>query len=278
MLVILLVCILPFIGYWMYWVIRMRNPYKSILYIGKKGSGKSTLITKLCLKYHKSSCIYYDDQERKWKKEPWKIYTNTKVYLPFKVHKFDIKDLGKFVPEPNSIVICDEINLVWDNRNFKSFSADIQEYFRLARKLRNKLVLFSQTFDCDKKVRSLVDEMWLLQSILGTFSYGKRITKVIDIKEAALNADSQVVDTLRFASILEPHSRQFTFIPFYIKYYDSYENMTGKPYLQRQYWPVVIPRGSIKRRKKHLKPKSDNNSSAANSSLMRSAPARPSET
>ena len=193
--------------YWMYWVVRMRNPYNSILYIGKKGSGKSTLITKLVLRYHNTKLLYYDDQERKWKREQWKIYTNTEVFMPFKVHRFNIKELGKFIPEPNSVVICDEINLTWDNRNFKSFSTDIQEFFRLARKLRCKVVMFSQSFDCDKKIRTLVDQMWLLQSFMGVFSYGKRITKVIDIKESALNADSQIVDTLKFQSVLVPHSR-----------------------------------------------------------------------
>ena len=145
---------------------RMKNPYNSVLYIGKKGSGKSTLITKLVLKYHNGSLIYYDDNEKKWKKEKWNIYTNTEVNMPFKVHKFDIRKLGTFVPEPNSVVICDEINLIWDNRNFKAFSSDIQEFFRLARKLRCKVIMFSQSFDCDKKIRTLVDQMWLLQSKL----------------------------------------------------------------------------------------------------------------
>ena len=235
--------------FYMYWVIRMRNPYTSILYIGKKGSGKSTLITKLCLQYHKSSCIYYDDHDNKWHKEPWKIYTNTQVYMPFKVHKFNLKDLGKLVPEPNSIIICDEINLVWDNRNFKAFAQDIQDFFRLARKLRVKVVMFSQSFDCDKKIRTLCDEMWLLRNVAGVWSYGKKITKVIDIKEAAMTADSQVVDTLKFESILMPHSRKLTFIPKYIRYFDSYENMQDRQYLKTEFWPIYIPKHSIRRRR-----------------------------
>ena len=74
---------------------------------------------------------------------------------------------------------------------------------------------------------------------MGVFSYGKKISKVVDIKESAMSADSQVVDTLKFQSILVPNSRQFTFIPKYIKYFDSYENMTGKPYFKDVYWPIV---------------------------------------
>lgn len=135
--------------YWLYWVIRMRNPYSSVLYIGKKGSGKSTLITKLVLQYHKSKVIYHDDNERKWKRENWNIYTNTPVFVPFAVNRFDLRNLGAFVPKPNSVIFCDEINLIWDNRNFKAFGSDIQEFFRLARKLRCKVVMFSQSFDCD---------------------------------------------------------------------------------------------------------------------------------
>ena len=258
MLVIFIPIVLALFFYWLYWVIRMRNPYTSILYIGKKGAGKSTLITKLCIKYHKSSCLYYADDKKKWVKTKWKIYTNTRVYLPFKVQSFKLSELGKLIPEPNSVIICDEINLVWDNRNFKSFSNEIQEFFRLARKLRCKVVMFSQSFDCDKKIRTLVDEMWLLQNLLGVFSYGKRITKVIDIKEAAMTADSQVVDTLKFAPLLAPNSRQWTFIPNYIHYFKSYENMAERPYLPRNYWPLYIPPGSIKVRKRRVDPEEIN--------------------
>lgn len=241
MLIVLLVVLSLSGAYLGYWIIRTSNPYKTTLYIGKKGSGKSTMITKLCLKYHNSYCRYYDENEHKWKKEKWRIYVNTDVTLPFWVRRFDIKDLGKFVPYPNSVIICDEINLVWDNRAFKSFSSDVQEFFRLCRKLRCRVILFSQSFDCDKKVRTLCDEMYLLSSVANVFSYGKRISKVIDIKENALNADSQVVDTLKFAPIFAPKARTLTFIPRYIKYFKSYENLGNRPYLPFRKTEVYIP-------------------------------------
>lgn len=246
MLVVVLLLLIPLFVYLGYWVIRTRNPYITTLYIGKKGSGKSTLITKLCLKYHNSYCRYYDDVEHKWKKERWRIYVNTDVTLPFYVRRYKIEDLGKFVPVPNSVVIADEINLIWDNRDFKNFSKDCQEYFRLSRKLRNRVILFSQSFDADRKIRTLCDELWLLSGIGGIFSYGKRITKVIDIKDNALNADSQVVDTLKFASILAPHSRQFTFIPKYIKYFKSYENLANKPYIKWRKTETYTPTPFLK--------------------------------
>ena len=36
-----------------YHVIAYRNPYKLYMCFGKKGSGKTTLMTKLCLQYRK---------------------------------------------------------------------------------------------------------------------------------------------------------------------------------------------------------------------------------
>ena len=190
-----------FLLWFIYWVVAMSNPFTTTLIVGKKGSNKSTDITRRCLENHNKSFWYYDKDEPKFwkfKKATWNVCTNTKVNMPFKVQKVDIKKLGDFVPKPFSYVMLDEINLVWDNRKFKEFKESTQEFFRLARKHRCKLILYSQTFDCDKKIRDLVDEMWLYQKVLGVFGYGKRISKMPTIKENGLTAESQLVDVIKF--------------------------------------------------------------------------------
>lgn len=232
---------IPIILYLGYWAIAMSNPFRTILIVGKKGSNKSTDIIKRCLENHNRSFYYYDKDKpifHRWQKATWRLYSNMKVSLPFRVYKIDLKKLGDFVPKPFSILLLDEINLIWDNRKFKEFKESTQEFFRLARKYRCKVIMYSQTFDCDKKIRDLVDEMWLYQNKLGVFGYGKRIAKVPDIRENGMNAESQLVDVIKFESIFTPGSRRLTWIPKYIKYFDSYENLNNKPYFDDEYWPI----------------------------------------
>lgn len=244
---------IPILLYLTYWSMAMYNPFKTILIVGKKGSNKSTDIIKRCIENHGKTFRYYDKDKpmfRRWQKATWRIYSNMKVNLPFRVYKIDIKKLGDFVPKPFSIILLDEINLVWDNRKFKEFKESTQEFFRLARKYRCKVIMYSQTFDCDKKIRDLVDEMWLYQNKLGVFGYGKRIAKVPDIRENGMNAESQLVDVIKFESLLTPHSRRITWIPKYIKYFDSYENLNNKPYFGDDYWPIKKP--SVKSKKVYI--------------------------
>lgn len=222
---------------WFYFFMMMSNPYRTELVIGKKGSGKSTLITKQALYYkNHPTYIYYDKDEKifvkRWKRAKWNIYSNVNLniknldYILFKT-----EDLGKYYPLPHSVIFVDEVNLFWDNRKFKSFAEDTQTFFRTNRKCRCKLHLYSQSFDCDKKIRTLCDKMSLCSTFLGIWSINRQIIKVIDIKENALNADSQVVDNLKFAPLFVPGAFKLTFLPKYIKYHDSYMPMVDKPLL-----------------------------------------------
>lgn len=239
---IIIAILIPFtLIYVIYWIVAMKNPFITILIVGKKGGGKSTDATAKCIENHDKKFIYYDKDEKffnRFKIAKWNIVTNFKVNVDFPVQKIDIKKLGDYIPKPFSYILLDEINLVWDNRNFKQFKESTQEFFRLCRKLRCKVVMYSQTFDCDKKIRDLTDQMWLYQNKLGIFCYGKKISKVPDIKESAMNAESQLVDVIKFESILVPGSRRLLFIPKYIKYFDSYENLNNKPYFPEEYWPI----------------------------------------
>ena len=46
-----------------YHMVRFRNPYKLYMVFGKKGSGKTTLMTKLALAYQKKGWKVYCDRE-----------------------------------------------------------------------------------------------------------------------------------------------------------------------------------------------------------------------
>ena len=237
-MIVLFIFILLLVVYFLL-LFMMSNPYKCELIIGKKGSGKSTDITKkaLAIKRH-PTYIYYDKDYSKnffknFRKARWHIYSNMPLNIPdLEYTLFDGRKLGDFYPMEHSVLFLDEINLLWDNRQFKEFKPSTQEFFRTNRKARVKCYLYSQTFDTDKKVRSLVDRMTLCRNFMGIFTMSRQISKIVTIKESALNADSQVVDNLQFAPFFLPGAVKFTFLPKYIKYHDSYTRVTDRPLLQ----------------------------------------------
>ena len=97
-----------------YHMIRYRNPYKLIMVFGKKGSGKTTLMVKLSIKYIR-------------KKRP--VYCNVPGIPGTYYFDTDIIGIAAFPPE--SVIMVDEVGMVWDNRNFKNFSNEVRYYFKL---------------------------------------------------------------------------------------------------------------------------------------------------
>lgn len=182
------------------------NPYKLTFVFGKKGSGKSTLLTKLALR----------DLAR-----GWSVFTTE--HIPG-TYQLSYTDIGVFEFPERSAIFIDEASLGWDNRAYKSMSTSTIEWFRLQRHRKCKVYLFSQTFDVDKKIRDLSDNMYLVSCKFRVFSYGKRILRKTVLVEAGDNSPSRIDENLVFDSLLFAAfgSRTFTFIPKYVKYFDSH--------------------------------------------------------
>lgn len=188
-------------------VIKFRNPYKLIMIFGKKGSGKTTLITKLSYKY--------------WKKGRPVFST---IYTPFS-QQFDVQLIGQMVFPDDSVVFIDEVGMVWDNRQFKNFRTDVRDYFKLQRHYKNTVYLFSQSFDVDIKLRNLTDHMYLVKCYFGFFSVARKIRRNIVLVEATAEGESRIADNLEFTSILTWlfDGAIFTYVPRWVKYFDSFE-------------------------------------------------------
>lgn len=90
-----------------------QNPWKLFLVFGKKGSGKSTYLVKLAVKYLKKGYL---------------VYTNMDDMTVPGVRLIDINQLGEFVPESNSLLLVDEVGMIWDNRNFKNFKPEVRDF------------------------------------------------------------------------------------------------------------------------------------------------------
>ena len=180
------------------------NPYKLVMIFGKKGSGKNTLLTKLSIKYNKLGYTVFSDSQ---------IF-NTYKLEPNWITKYDFPH--------NSVIMIEEAGIIWDNRNFKAFSNEFRDFFKLQRHHHVIVYLCSQSFDIDKKLRDLTDEMYLCTNIMGIFSIAKRINKKITIhknNDDSGNDDSFLTESYSFGF---PWEHIYTYIPRYIPFFNSF--------------------------------------------------------
>lgn len=182
------------------------NPYTLTMVFGKKGSGKSTLMVRLAYKYLERG---------------WTVFCTEPLdgcYL------LDYADVGRKHLPPKSVILVDEVGMIWDNRNYKNFPPEVRDWFKLQRHYKCKVFLFSQTFDVDKKLRDLTDDMYLCTNVLRVFSWAKRITRRTILTKPMGDAPARIDEELAFDwFIFWPFgARIMTFIPKYAKYFDSH--------------------------------------------------------
>lgn len=182
------------------------NPYKLIMIFGKKGSGKSTLLTRLALQYQRKGIPVYSTER-----------------IPG-CYLIQPEDIGFVELQPDSVLLVDEVGMIWDNRGFKTFKPEVRDWFKLQRHRRIRVYLFSQTFDVDKKIRDLTDEMFLVEKRFRVFSYAKRILRRTVLNKSTADSPAKIDEDLVFDSFLLfwCGSRQLTFIPKYTRYFDSF--------------------------------------------------------
>lgn len=216
-----------------YLTLRYLNPYKLTMVFGKKGSGKSTLMVRMAYEYLSKG---------------WTVFCTEK--LDGCVH-IDYNDIGfKNIP-PYSLLLVDEVGMIWDNRNYKSFKPEVRDWFKLQRHYKVKVVLFSQTFDIDKKLRDLTDEMFLCCNVLRVFSWAKRITRRVVLVQPGPDTPARIDEELAYDPIIfwPFGSRILTFIPKWAPYFDSH-NCPELPYHEWQTEPELkIPKCLQKSRK-----------------------------
>lgn len=191
----------------LFYAFKYRNPYRLIMVFGKKGSGKTTFITKMARKYIKKGI---------------KVYSTVPVpgaYL------FDVSKIGFADFDEDSVIFIDEVGMIWDNRNFKNFKTEVRDYFKLQRHYRHTVYLFSQTFDVDIKLRNLTDSMYLVKCYFNILSVARRVNRSITIVHPSGEGESRIADDLDFAPLLAfwTFPIRVTWIPAWVRYFDSYD-------------------------------------------------------
>lgn len=193
------------------------NPYKLIMIFGKKGSGKSTLGTKIMYKALISGKKVYSTEklEFDYKKKHYK----TEVIDPCQIYKY------KF--EPDSIILMDEINTYtgYDNRQFKAMDPKIIEWFRFQRHYKTTCYLLSQSFDVDRKLRNLTDSMYIVSKFARAMVIARRLVRkpvvVHPSGDAPARLDDDIIEDGLF---LAPFGGcMLAWIPRWTKLFDSFQ-------------------------------------------------------
>lgn len=188
---------------------KYKNPFKLIMVFGKKGSGKTTFLTKMAYKYIMKG---------------YPVYST--VYVPG-ANVFDVNNIGTMGFPRKAVIFIDEVGMIWDNRNYKNFKESVRDYFKLQRHYNHTVYLFSQTFDIDLKLRNLTDSMYLVRCYMGWLSVAKKIRRDIVLVEPMGDSEARIADSLEFEpawlSLFGAKTRIITYIPRWAKLFDSYE-------------------------------------------------------
>lgn len=202
-------CVLEVVLFWSAIVRRYMSPYTLDVYFGKKGCGKSTTLQKLAFKYFKKGWHCFCDEGDS--------------FQPF-VTPIKADEMYKYKFPPRSIVFCGEANLYWDNRDFKTFPKPMQKFFRLQRHKKVKVVLFSQTYDTDKKIRDLADRLFIVRKRFVLWSCCSPYVKTPKIIPASETRDTaKMVDDFLKLPLLS-FAKVITFIPAWVGHFDSFSD------------------------------------------------------
>lgn len=191
-----LIIVLSF--YFIIWFFKNDYSLATDFYIGRKGCGKTATIARFALKYSNKGFL---------------VYTNV-PYIS-NTYLFNPKQLDDRKPKPNSIVLLDEVSLVWSNRDFKNFRAE--EFFRYCRQYKCKVIMFSQSFDVDLKIRNLCDRIFIMSRI-GKIVLYRPVTKKVGVIKRADNT-GDLGETYAYGSIF---GWSLMYLPRYYGLFESF--------------------------------------------------------
>lgn len=180
--------------------------YTLTLYFGRKGCGKSCTMQKEIIKHHKRG---------------WNIYADIgSTYIPY-VNQINGKYFYKYEYPPDSVIFLDESVIKFNNRNWKSFEEEAQNWFVEQRKHKCKVIMFANTFGVDSKIRDLNDELVLCRKFFRILMIGRRWYKIpIIISAEQSNREAVECDDYKkipwiFGGI------KITFLPKYVRKFNT---------------------------------------------------------
>lgn len=190
------------------------NPYKLVFVFGKKGSGKSTLLQKLSYNYFRKGWTVYSTEV-----DPTDHFTEDRI------NYIEPKNIYNYTFPEHTAIFIDEVSLIWDNRNFKNMDTKVVEWFRYQRHHKCRVYLFSQSFDIDKKLRDLCDEMYIVGKVARVLVRAKRIIRKPVVVHPSPEAPARIDEDLIVDGPLMTlfGGRLYAFIPHWAKVFDSFK-------------------------------------------------------
>lgn len=201
---------------------KFKQPYQFNFIIGKAGSGKSTTYCKLAYRYlSRGYHVYGTDDITVYIKEKGK-----REKVPVQVKKIDPQQLFRYQFPKNSVILLDEMGIAVNNREFKNWDKRNTAFY--SRYRHDKLIIYgwSQSFNCDKIVRSMVSQFWICERYMRCWSVCRRLIMKPVVVHPTGDAPSSIQDDfVEDPKLLRPvlGGMMVTFIPHWIKCYDTYE-------------------------------------------------------
>lgn len=195
------------------------NPYKLIFLFGKKGSGKSTLLQKLTYRYLKRGWTVYSTEV-----PHDKYFDFTKVPEKGTLNYLAPSHIFEYTFPERTCILIDEVSLIWDNRDFKKMDKRVIEWFRYQRHHKCRVYFFSQTFDIDKKLRDLCDDMYLVNKYFRVLVVASHIVRKPVVVHPGPESPARIDDDMIVDGPLLTFfgGKLFAFIPYWARKFDSY--------------------------------------------------------
>lgn len=188
------------------------------LYFGLPRTGKTTLIAKLC-------------HSKAFRRRYKNIYSNIRMENTDYTY-IENSYIGKYQMEDGAILI-DEGTLFANNRDYKTFSADLTKFFMLHGHYRVDIYIFAQTYNgVDKKIRTLCNAVYYMYKPLLTghwftkyyrIPYGIIIPDKHKNKQTTGNSLGDIEEGYCKPSLLQRIFCHRFYRPRYYKYFDSWE-------------------------------------------------------
>lgn len=172
--------------------------------VGKKRTGKTTFLAAVAIHYY-------------LRNRP--VYSTCALPCAKLISKDDI---GIVHFPPYSVILIDEIGLLYNNRNFKTFPEHVLQYFKLQGHYKHLVIVASQAFDFDKKIRDLVDLVGMIDKYRFNLTRIRWVARHLVLTEAHGEEPSSIVEQFKFQFPLFG-GWYFLYRPLYYPFYDSYE-------------------------------------------------------
>lgn len=175
-----------------------------VFLLGKKRSGKSTFLAWCAIHYYLRFRSVYSTSP-----------------LPC-AKLIDYSDIGKVQFPKHSVILIDEVGMIWDNRNFKNFDSQVRDYFKLQGHYKHTVIMASQSYDVDKKIRDLADMLGVVENFGFNLTRIRWISRRITLTEAQGDQPSSVSESLKFRFPFFG-GNAFIYRPLWYPFFDSYE-------------------------------------------------------